>query len=193
MLRNAVIACAFFLFVGSDLTLNAHCQMPCGIYHDDMVYDQIDQMVETVYKGISVMNDSKFSTSREKNEFVRWVMQKDKCCNEAAELISGYFLQQKIKPDEDDTVKRLVSAHKLLFMLTAIKQNSDLDFVKQFNAEWEKFKLMFHREGYECEMEKKEFRDLDALRKSQEAKAKEAKSKDEAGVKAAPSAPAHSH
>lgn len=160
-------------FAAWTVDLSAHCQMPCGIYHDDMVYDQIDQFVETVYKGITVMNESKFSTVKDKNEFVRWVGEKEKSCCEAANLITVYFLQQKIKPGEDDTVKRLVSAHNLLFLLVAIKQNPDLEYVKQFNAEWEKFKLMFHREGYECEMEKKEFRELDALRKAQGAKAKE--------------------
>jgi nickel superoxide dismutase len=157
-------------FYGTDLS--AHCQMPCGIYHDAMVYDQIDQVVETVYKGITVLNESKFSTVKERNEFVRWVGEKEKCCSDAADLITVYFLQQKIKPGEDDTVKRLVSAHKLLFLLVAIKQNVDLQYVKEFNEEWEKFKLMFHREGYECEMEKKEFRELDELRKAQGAKAK---------------------
>jgi nickel superoxide dismutase len=153
------------LFQGN---LSAHCQMPCGIYHDDMVYDQIDQFVETVYKGISVLNEGRFTSVRDKNEFIRWVAQKENCCNEAAEIITTYFLQQKIKPDEPDTAKRLASAHKLLFLLVAIKQNTDLDFVKQFNEEWEKFKLMFHREGYECEMEKKEFRELDELRRKQQ-------------------------
>lgn len=170
MWKNAFIAAAFLLCTGGKFHLAAHCQMPCGIYHDDMVYGQIDQFIETVYKGISVMNDSKFSTVREKNEFIRWVMQKEKSCNDTADLILRYFIQQKIKPDEDDTVKRLVSAHNLLFMLMTIKQNTDLDFVKQFNAEWEKFKLMFHREGYECEMEKKEFQEIDNLKKAQEVK-----------------------
>lgn len=155
------------------MTLAAHCQMPCGIYHDNMVYDRIDQYVETVYKGVYVLNDSKFSTVKDKNEFVRWVMQKEKASNEVAELILTYFLQQKTKPDEADTVKRLVSAHKLLFLLVAIKQNADLETIKEFNAEWEKFKLMFHREGYECEMGKKEFEQLQKLREEQGAKARE--------------------
>lgn len=153
-------------------SLQAHCQMPCGIYHDDMVYDQIDQFVETVYKGMSIINENKIGTPKEKNEMVRWVVQKEKCCNEAADMITTYFLQQKIKPGEDDTVKRLVSAHKLLFLMVAIKQNTDLDYVKQFNEEWERFKLMFHREGYECEMEKKSFEDLNKLREAQAEKAK---------------------
>lgn len=168
---NKFFAIGFSVLTFLTSNLIAHCQMPCGIYHDNMVYDQIDQFVETVYKGITVLNESKFSTVREKNEFVRWVGEKEKSCNEAANLLTVFFLQQKIKPGEEDTVKRLVSAHKLLFLLVAIKQNTDLDFVKQFNEEWEKFKLMFHREGYECMMEKREFQELDALRKSQAEKA----------------------
>lgn len=137
----------------SSSSLNAHCQMPCGIYHDDMVYDQIDQYSETMYKGVSVMNDSKFQTPKERNEFTRWTIQKETASDETASLMVRYFLQQKIKPGEPDTPKRLESLHKLLFLLVAIKQNVDLSFVKEFTEEWERFKLMFHREGYECQIE----------------------------------------
>ncbi len=80
-------------------TLEAHCQMPCGIYHDDMVYDQIDQYTETMYKGIAVMIDSKFETAKERNEFVRWTIQKEEASDEVASIFTKYFLQQKIKPE----------------------------------------------------------------------------------------------
>lgn len=137
----------------SGSSLSAHCQMPCGIYHDDMVYDQIDQYSETMYKGIAVMNDSKFANPKERNEFARWTLQKENASDETASLLTKYFLQQKIKPGEPDTPKRLESLHKLLFLLVAIKQNVDLSFVNEFTEEWERFKLMFHREGYECQIE----------------------------------------
>src|SRR5262245_56294715 len=78
MYRQLFSGLVFSMILCSKLT--AHCQMPCGIYHDDMVYDQIDQFVETVYKGISVMNGNKFSSTKDKNEFVRWVIQKENCC-----------------------------------------------------------------------------------------------------------------
>lgn len=165
------------------LSLSAHCQMPCGVYHDDMVYDQVDQFVETTFKGISVMNESKFSTVKDKNEFVRWVMQKEKMCNDTAELLTTYFLQQKIKPDEADTVKKLTAAHKLLFLLVAIKQNTEIEFVKEFNTEWEKFKVMFHRDGYECEMEKREFKALEDLKQNLSKKAEEKAKAQEEPVK----------
>lgn len=148
--------------------LNAHCQMPCGIYHDDMVYDQIDQYVETMYKGVSVLKNSKFSDVRERNEFVRWVLQKEKASDDVAMLLTQYFLQQKIKAGEPDTAKRLVAVHNLLFDLVCIKQNADLKFVEDFSTEWEKFKLMFHREGYECDMEKIRLKQDEMKRKALE-------------------------
>src|SRR6187401_3317671 len=83
-------------------SLEAHCQMPCGIYHDDMVFDQVDQYIETMYKGISILNENKSATARDKCEFVRWVCLKEKASDETAQLLTSYFLQQKIKPGEAD-------------------------------------------------------------------------------------------
>lgn len=133
--------------------IQAHCQMPCGIYHDDMVYDQIDQYVETMVKAVSILKNNDFKNATESNKFVRWVIQKEKASDEAAHILLTYFLQQKIKPDEPDTAEKLACAHKLLFFLVAIKQNTDVDIVDQFGDEWEKFKTMFHVEGYECKIE----------------------------------------
>lgn len=147
-------------------SLSAHCQMPCGIYHDDMVFDLVDQYVETMYKGITVMNESKLSSVKDKNEFVRWVIQKENASNETVNLIVSYFLQQKVKPGEEDTIKRLTSAHRLLFLIVQIKQNADVEIVETFSKEWDSFKLMFHRESYECEMEKRRMKKDEEERKA---------------------------
>ena len=153
-MKNVKIAFGLFAMLICQGPLSSHCQMPCGIYHDDMVYDQIDQYVETMYKCMSVMNHSKFGDAKERNEYIRWVIQKEKSSDEVAALLTQYFLQQKIKVGEADTIKRLSAVHNLLVDLVVIKQNVDLKFVEDFSTEWEKFKLMFHRVGYECDMEK---------------------------------------
>ena len=163
-LTIGIVSCLNF-----STQLSAHCQMPCGIYHDDMVYDQVDQYAETMYKGVSVMKDSKFDTPKERNEFVRWAMEKDTSSDETASLLVRYFMQQKIKPGEPDTAKRIESLHKLLFLLVSIKQNVDLEFVKEFSEEWERFKLMFHREGYECQIEQMKLREFNEKKKAAEA------------------------
>lgn len=149
----------------SQASLSAHCQMPCGIYHDDMVYDQIDQYVETMFKGTSMLVKNKFDTPWDRNEFTRWVYNKEKMSDALADLLTSYFLQQKIKPGEDDTPERLESAHKLLFLLVQIKQNTDRKFVEDFADEWDKFKLMFHVEGYACQIETLRLRKLELERK----------------------------
>lgn len=150
-------------------TLMGHCQMPCGIYHDDIVYDQIDQYIETMVKAVSKIKDSKFTTPFEHNELIRWVMTKDNMSNQTAELIMTYFLQQKIKPGEKDTPKQLESAHKLLFRIVIIKQTVDFKAVSDFAEEWEKFKLMFHIEGYECKLNQMHLQKLVEEQKAAEA------------------------
>jgi nickel superoxide dismutase len=152
MLKKILFSGASCLF-GFQMALFSHCQMPCGIYHDDMVYDQIDQYVETMAKGISVLTEDKFETTQQQNTFIRWVMLKEKASDEIAELITKFFLQQKIKPGEDETAKRVISAHKMLFYLVGVKQTVDLKVLNDFYEEWERFKLMFHIEGYSCKME----------------------------------------
>lgn len=166
-MRNFILGFGIFLTLCIQCTLSAHCQMPCGIYHDQMVYDQIDQYVETMFKGMTMMTDSKFETPRERNEFVRWVIQKENASNEMAELFTTYFLQQKIKGGEDVTAKRLASVHQLLFLLMQIKQSVDRKVVENFADEWEKFKLMFHVQGYECQIEMLKQRKRDAALEKQ--------------------------
>lgn len=144
---------------------HAHCQMPCGIYHDELVYNQIDQYAETMYKAVAVLNDLHMDSVKEKNDFVRWVVQKENASNEIAEVICKYFLMQKIKPGEEDTAKKLAEAHKLLFGIVQIKQNTDIKFVEAFTEDWEKFKLMFHVEGYECKIDMLRIKKREAERK----------------------------
>ncbi len=151
MYKSLLLLGVFGIFPLSQ-QLSAHCQIPCGIYHDAMVYDQVDQYIETMFKGMTIISDNKFENAHDKNEFVRWVIEKEKESNNIAELITFYFLQQKIKPGEENTPKRLASAHKLLFLAMQIKQGTTTEVVNQFADEWDEFKVMFHVEDYECQV-----------------------------------------
>ncbi|PJD97590.1 MAG: hypothetical protein CK425_02885 [Parachlamydia sp.] len=171
MKRNLIVS-GIIAWMSWNGQLYSHCQMPCGVYHDNMVYDQIDQYVETMVKGMTVLSDNKFTSLHDKNEFVRWIITKENESNKTAELITTYFLQQKIKPDEEDTVKKVVMAHRLLFDIVGIKQNIDIKMVKNFQEVWDKFKLLFHVEGYECKMEQIKLKEWEEAR--QKAKRAEA-------------------
>lgn len=144
MIRTIFLVFSFL--ITNKIHLHAHCQMPCGIYHDQMIYDKIDEYYETMYKAVSVLSENKMGTVQEKNQYIRWVLLKEKLSDETAGIITEYFLQQKLKPDDPDTFDLVKSAHKLLFLLVSIKQTVDLNIVKQFGREWEHFKSLFHPE-----------------------------------------------
>lgn len=148
MLKKTLFAVTA-LFASYSLPLSAHCQMPCGIYHDQMVYDQVDEFYETMYKCCKAMGNNKFETGEERNCYIRWVMTKDRMCDETAHILTTFFLQQKIKPGEDETADLVICLHKCLFLIVAIKQNVDVKIVEQFGKEWENFKKLFHPE-VEC-------------------------------------------
>ncbi len=152
-MKTSIAKRSLFAFLIWGSALNAHCQMPCGIYHDDMVFDQVDQYVETMYKACSILNNNKFASVHDHLEFTRWVINTEEMSNDTAELFLKYFLQQKIKPGESDTPQKLNSIHKLLFLIVQIKQNCDQKIVLQFGEEWENFKDIFHPQGYECQVE----------------------------------------
>lgn len=127
--------------------VSAHCQMPCGIYNDQMIYDKIDQYYDTMIKGMHVINNNKFENVHDRNEFVRWVMTKDKESDEVANVLLTYFLMQKIKPSNDpDSLELLKSIHNMLFLLVQIKQGTEIKMVREFGMEWDHFKELFHPE-----------------------------------------------
>lgn len=142
--------------------------MPCGIYRDDMVFDMIDQYVETMHKAMHELDHINTKTVEGKNQFIRWILTKEKESDSAANLITTYFLQQKISPAGIDTERQVLAAHKLLFQLVAIKQSTKIDIVDEFSKQWEAFKLMFHIEGYECEKEKIKLKEWDEKRNASE-------------------------
>lgn len=127
--------------------------MPCGIYNDQMVYDQINEFEMTMFKCVKALEHNKFETLEERNQFIRWVMTKDKECDQASHTLCYFFLQQKIQPI-DDNIELVKSLHKLLFLIVAIKQNVDIKMVKEFGKEWAHFKELFHPE-LECKAPQK--------------------------------------
>lgn len=139
----------FALCAAFTLSLHAHCQMPCGIYHDQMIYDQVNQYYETMYKANMALKNNKLQTVEDYNQFVRWIMSKDHQSDEIANLLCTYFLMQKIKPGEEESAELVTSIHKLLHLIVGIKQTVGMNCVTDFGKEWDHFKFLFHPE-MEC-------------------------------------------
>lgn len=138
-----LLACLFAF--STQNVLQAHCQMPCGIFDDTLVFKYIDQYIETMQKAVVELNDIGNSTAKDRAQFTRWVMLKEKESDLTANLITTYFLQQAITPGKEGSDEKTLAAHRLLFLLVKIKQNTDATYVNKFINEWSAFKPMFKK------------------------------------------------
>lgn len=122
--------------VGTTLiSASAHCQIPCGIYDDPARFKALAEHITTIEKSIKEINalSAKSQLSAvEKNQLVRWVANKESHADEFADIVTKYFLQQRIKPAaagdakaEAAVAKHLSLLHKLLVGAMKCKQNAD--------------------------------------------------------------------
>jgi len=111
--------------------LSAHCQMPCGIYHDKMVFNGLMEDVQTLEKGISVLTETSMDTIEGHNKATRWIVLKEQVCDNVASVVVKHFLQQRVKGNEENLDQKLRNAHQILVLSMKVKQNVDGGLVKE--------------------------------------------------------------
>jgi len=120
------------LFAVATATVNAHCQVPCGIYDDQMRIHMMEEHVTTIEKAIKQL-----AASENQNQSVRWIMNKDKHADELTDIVTYYFMAQRIKPDMAQYDENLKTLHQIMIYSMKSKQTTDL-------ANVEKLKELIH-------------------------------------------------
>jgi nickel superoxide dismutase len=142
----------FSVLIISFLPVNtaAHCQVPCGIYGDQTRFDLLEEHITTLEK--SMQEIIKLSKEGEKNynQIVRWVVNKDKHAEEIDNILTYYFLTQRIKPvdskDKDEYQKyqaKLELIHHILVYNMKAKQTVDLDNIQKLRSLLSEFKTLY--------------------------------------------------
>jgi len=133
-LKKSILLISFllatFILVLPQL-LQAHCQIPCGIYDDFARVQSMREDAATVEKSIRlIMELAGKSDAQSQNQLVRWVMNKENHAQKIITNISDYFLTQRVKPDQQDYAERLKKHHLVIIAAMKAKQNADLTVVK---------------------------------------------------------------
>ena len=105
-----------------------HCQIPCGIYDDLMRIHQMEEHVVTIEKSINKLADNPND-----NQTVRWVVNKEVHADELSDIVTYYFMAQRIKPEMPEYVNKLSLLHELLVTSMKVKQEADLAHVAKLN------------------------------------------------------------
>lgn len=142
-LFTLVAACA--LVVAAAGTALAHCQVPCGIYDDPARIAQMREDAATITKAITNINTLVMKQDAESfNQATRWVNTKEAHASNIIEIVSTYFLTQKLKPvapgaeGYDEYVAALVDHHAVMRAAMKTKQGSSPESASALDAAIEK-------------------------------------------------------
>ena len=133
--KNTIIL--ILILIISSLAYS-HCQIPCGIFDDEMRIKLMKEHVVTIEKSINELNKNPND-----NQKVRWILNKENHANELSEIVTYYFMAQRIKESSHHYDEELNSLHKILVAAMKVKQSDDLSQIKILNLEIEKFEEIY--------------------------------------------------
>lgn len=115
-----------------SLRASAHCEIPCGIYDDDARITLLGEHITTIEKSMKQI-EALSAEGGNQNQVVRWVMNKEDHANQFQEIVTQYFMTQRVKPLAADAdaaakekyVKQLTLLHEMLVYAMKSKQTTD--------------------------------------------------------------------
>ena len=136
----------------SNQQAKAHCEIPCGIYGDSIRISLIYEHIETIEKSMTEINELSKQGNPDYNQLIRWVVNKEEHAKKIQDIVSQYFLHQRIKPVSPDLTedykkyqKHLELLHHMSVYAMKCKQTTDLSFVEKLRSTVDAFeKSYFH-------------------------------------------------
>ena len=111
---------------------SAHCQIPCGIYDDETRFKLLNEHITTIEKSMSMINELSAAGEQNYNQIVRWVINKEDHAQEFMDIVSAYFMAQRIKPvDNNDKtahtsyLEKVELLHHMIVYAMKCKQTID--------------------------------------------------------------------
>ena len=130
------------LFVTAN-SAQAHCEIPCGIYDDEMRIEMIFEHITTIEKSMNQIMELEKKDNHNSNQLIRWVTNKEHHANELQEIATQYFMTQRIKFDAKDYDKKLGLLHQMLVYAMKCKQSTDLAHTAKLTSVINDFKQLY--------------------------------------------------
>jgi nickel superoxide dismutase len=128
----------------------AHCQIPCGIYDDPARFELMAEHIVTIEKAMKTIIDLSGEKDPNYNQIVRWVQNKDDHADELSEIVTYYFMAQRIKPPKEESdeahakyVEQISSLHQMVVYAMKAKQTTELENVKKLRRLLQAFQASY--------------------------------------------------
>ena len=141
--KNLSLILAFLFVVLGAARAGAHCEIPCGIYDDQLRADLIAEHLTTIEKSMNKIVELGKQNPVNYNQLVRWVSNKEKHAGEIQHIVSQYFMTQRIKPDAKKYSQKLAALHKMLIYAMKCKQTTDAAHVSTLRSLLKEFETLY--------------------------------------------------
>jgi len=151
-----MIGAAVTLAVASIVAMPAfaHCEVPCGIYDDEMRVKLIAEHITTIEKAMTEIESLSEASPVNYNQIVRWIENKEHHAEDLQHIVTQYFMTQRVKlvdkNDEQankDYVRKLTLLHEMLVYAMKAKQTTDIGNVEKLRSLLDEFKAVYFGEN----------------------------------------------
>ena len=150
--KKIILGVLLIVLFGSVATqVYSHCQIPCGIYDDSARLKMITEHIVTIEKAMKQINQLSQDAPANMNQIVRWINNKDDHADELSEIVTHYFMAQRVKPVDAGSdahpkyVNQLTLLHKMLVTSMKCKQTTDLQYVEELTELLKEFTEVYQK------------------------------------------------
>jgi nickel superoxide dismutase len=126
-----------------------HCEIPCGIYDDEARLNLLAEHITTIEKSMTEIVALSAAGDKNYNQLVRWVMNKEDHANQYMDVVTQYFMTQRIKPVEpaeagyDKYVKSVTLLQQMLVSAMKCKQTTDAAHTAKLKQLLDEFRTLY--------------------------------------------------
>ena len=136
--------------LASPAIVGAHCEVPCGIYDDQMRLGLIAEDAATIEKGMKQIEELSADPGKNINQLTRWINNKDFHADRIKETVANYFLSQRVKKPaggdaeaQEKYVRQLVILHDITVSAMQAKQTTDLQYPEAIHTSLDEFREVY--------------------------------------------------
>ena len=141
IITSLVLSCFLMLTITGDVA--AHCEIPCGIYDDQVRANLIYEHTVTIEKSMKKIAVLSKEAPVNYNQLVRWISNKEEHATKIQQIISQYFMTQRLQPDAQKYPDKLSVLHKMLQAAMKCKQSIDIGNVQTLRSLLKEFEIMY--------------------------------------------------
>ncbi len=111
--------------------------------HEEEVFDELERDLEVLNTAVLTIQENLEQTITDKKSLIYWIVSKEEHANKFTRLLTEYFLQQHLDPEEEDVEKKLISILKMMRLIQELKESAEIAPIKMLKKELTLFQEIF--------------------------------------------------